>query len=331
MDNPAPTPEGAGASTGADAGPRDAPVREIPFAAQIVIPVLALLAMIVAATEALGFSDQGQPYTGATWAIVGGAYAGCMLAVAVVPARFNRWLHRRGLRGIDAGPRVAALLVVMTALFLVFGLGSAVVGVNEWESTTHGQSATGGNLTQNDILLSVGINVILLVLPAVVWLHAFYGLKLVEIPAALGVRKQGFVVSALLGAALALGGLMVLAVVGAASQVTGHPLPENQQALGISCALTPASALIVAVLAAVTEEVFFRGFLQPAVGIIGQAVLFSIAHVSYFNVVELAVTLGLGLAFGWAKQATGSLTPSLVAHFLFNGLVFLTVLTGGGC
>jgi len=89
----------------------------------------------------------------------------------------------------------------------------------------------------------------------------------------------------------------------------------------------PLALLIVALSAAISEELLFRGFILsgfrrsmtvPA-AIVAAGVLFGLMH---FNEI-LAVTI-LGILFGWLLCRTGSIFPAIVAHASNNALgVFL--------
>jgi len=81
-------------------------------------------------------------------------------------------------------------------------------------------------------------------------------------------------------------------------------------------------ALVVTV--SICEELIYRGFAQrvfqdlsggfAAVGIIGSAVLFGIAHI-YQGRRGLLSTLLVGALFSWVRAWTGSLAAPMVAHF----------------
>lgn len=81
-------------------------------------------------------------------------------------------------------------------------------------------------------------------------------------------------------------------------------------------------ALVVTV--SICEELIYRGFAQcafqdlsggvVAVGIIGSALLFGVAHI-YQGRRGLVSTLLVGALFSWVRAWTGSLIPSLIAHF----------------
>jgi len=87
------------------------------------------------------------------------------------------------------------------------------------------------------------------------------------------------------------------------------------------------SIAIIAVFSGIAEEMFFRGFLAPLVGVVVQAVLFGVVHQmrgpSRWVWVGWATLVGLGL--GAIFALTGSLLGPTLAHSLVNGfnLAFL--------
>jgi membrane protease YdiL (CAAX protease family) len=92
------------------------------------------------------------------------------------------------------------------------------------------------------------------------------------------------------------------------------------------------TALLVSVLclAAVSEEVFFRGVLQrrltEAVGapvaVLAVSLVFAFAgHPSADPLISLVVRLPASLAIGWLYWRTGSLLPACLAHGLFDLLI----------
>jgi len=91
--------------------------------------------------------------------------------------------------------------------------------------------------------------------------------------------------------------------------------------------LTGSTVVLVAVLSSLGEELFFRGFLVPVVGVVIQAGIFGLAH--QVRGPSRWVWVGwaslVGLCFGVVFAATGSLVGPIVAHALVNGynLVFL--------
>ncbi len=84
--------------------------------------------------------------------------------------------------------------------------------------------------------------------------------------------------------------------------------------------------LMVAVIPALGEEIFFRGCLQRVltdlyrnahVAIIMGAVIFSFIHFQFYGFLPRMI---LGILFGYMLLWTGSLWYSVLAHFLHNGL-----------
>jgi len=85
------------------------------------------------------------------------------------------------------------------------------------------------------------------------------------------------------------------------------------------------SLLLLAVLAPLVEELVFRGLLYgwltgrwgKNVGWIVSSLAFAAAHMEPAHII---LVLPLGLLFGWLRQRTDSLLPSIVAHIANNAL-----------
>ena len=79
----------------------------------------------------------------------------------------------------------------------------------------------------------------------------------------------------------------------------------------------------IAVVTPISEEVLFRGLIQPKLeqiigpteALIVQAAIFSALHLSP---VILVTHFIMGLAFGWIRRRTGSLLPSILLHGAWN-------------
>lgn len=87
-----------------------------------------------------------------------------------------------------------------------------------------------------------------------------------------------------------------------------------------------ANLMLIAVTPAICEEVLFRGVilrglatrLAPSAAIVITGVLFGIFHL---DVHRLLPTTLLGIILSWLAWQSGSLLPSMIAHFLNNGLL----------
>jgi membrane protease YdiL (CAAX protease family) len=86
--------------------------------------------------------------------------------------------------------------------------------------------------------------------------------------------------------------------------------------------LAPHQCWILAVASGLAEEAFFRGALQPAIGLVAASAVFAAAH--FVPRRELmpwsGFSLAAGLLLGWLFQVTGNLTAPVVAHVLVNGV-----------
>lgn len=119
-----------------------------------------------------------------------------------------------------------------------------------------------------------------------------------------------------------------LFILGLASMAVGF---SDQQKVSERVMELPLAILALAVLVApVTEELFFRAFLSPRVGILLSAVLFSIAHFSYGSVIEVVGVLFVGLLLGAVYRMSKSLLPCIAVHMAYNLLsIALTLILGG--
>lgn len=123
----------------------------------------------------------------------------------------------------------------------------------------------------------------------------------------------------------ALGALATLAVSVAVSQFGIEPEGVKQ---AMEIASDPRqfllSLVLLAGLAPVVEELVFRGLLYgwlegrwgARVAFVVSSLAFAAAHIELKHVV---LVLPLGFVFGWLRQRTNSLLPSVAAHIVNNG------------
>lgn len=171
-------------------------------------------------------------------------------------------------------------------------------------------------------------NVIIFVLPVLFYVSFVHGVGPTEAFRRLGFRRER------LGVALAAGaGVVILFMVATQLVAMGiqqfQELPENERAQAIGLGVGLSGAFFLALASSVSEEVLFRGFLQPRIGIWAQAVIFSLAHISYVDVVEVVVTFALALVFGLLYARTKNLWAPIAAHFVFNFLSVIAIVCTG--
>ena len=71
------------------------------------------------------------------------------------------------------------------------------------------------------------------------------------------------------------------------------------------------------------EEVLFRGFLQPHLGLVVTSVLFGLIHWDKAMKKYMVLAAGAGLFLGWLTIASGSLLPAIIVHVVNNFVGFL--------
>lgn len=107
------------------------------------------------------------------------------------------------------------------------------------------------------------------------------------------------------------------------SNVTNIPLPTNVSTLfnGLPVYFFVFTVLI----GPVNEEIFFRGFLVPRIGIVPGAIIFALLHAGYNSYSELFGAFVFGLLAGYVYKKNGSLYSTILAHMGVNALTVLSL------
>lgn len=122
-------------------------------------------------------------------------------------------------------------------------------------------------------------------------------------------------------AALVLG--ILLAATGAApGLVEAGPSPIIVWLAGLPVALR----LLLSLSAGVAEELFFRGLLQPRIGVAASTAVFVVGHMSYGQPLMLAGLTLLSLIYAWLVRWRGSIWAAIIAHTLFDAVQLLLVI-----
>jgi membrane protease YdiL (CAAX protease family) len=82
---------------------------------------------------------------------------------------------------------------------------------------------------------------------------------------------------------------------------------------------------LVSLSAGVVEESFFRGFLQPRIGILASTGFFVLAHLSYGQPFMLVGITLLSLIYAFLVRWRQNVWPAMAAHALFDGVQLLVV------
>jgi membrane protease YdiL (CAAX protease family) len=95
--------------------------------------------------------------------------------------------------------------------------------------------------------------------------------------------------------------------------------PETSElVLALQPQLTLFLVIAIPLTAAVTEEVFFRGILQPRVGLVVSSLLFGLVHIGYGTWLQIVAPVVLGLFFGLMYRFTKTLWAPIAGHFTFD-------------
>jgi uncharacterized protein len=94
----------------------------------------------------------------------------------------------------------------------------------------------------------------------------------------------------------------------------------------IASGLLPALAAAILIVAPISEEILFRGFLlpgwadswlRPGGAIVLTAAIWASLHTQYDWITMLDI-FGIGLLFGWIRQRSGSTLATIILHFAQN-------------
>jgi hypothetical protein len=168
-----------------------------------------------------------------------------------------------------------------------------------------------------------------LFLPSVVFSYLLYrGKTISQIIVELGLSKDKFTFKMIgIGLVLFFAIILFTILLSLFSVATNIPLPTNVQSV---LAGTPLYFLIFTFLVApINEEIFFRGFLVPRLGIVASGVIFAILHLSYLSISEFAAALFFGLSAGYTYKKTKSLYASIIAHMLVNFITITSIISLG--
>jgi membrane protease YdiL (CAAX protease family) len=122
--------------------------------------------------------------------------------------------------------------------------------------------------------------------------------------------------------------MMVTSAAAGAAAATGRvSAPSEAPPIVVWLVELPiAYRLIVVVVAMTVEEAFFRGFLQPRVGLVASSVMFALSHFSYGLPIMIVGVFTISLVIGKTFERSGDLLPCIVAHGVFDGVQLLIVL-----
>ncbi|MCU0511434.1 MAG: CPBP family intramembrane metalloprotease [Anaerolineae bacterium] len=84
------------------------------------------------------------------------------------------------------------------------------------------------------------------------------------------------------------------------------------------------TGLLVALAYGISEEILYRGALQPVFGIGLTTLLFVLLHLQYLFTPSMLILAGVALGLAWLRRNHNT-TTAIVAHVVYNALPFLLV------
>lgn len=130
-----------------------------------------------------------------------------------------------------------------------------------------------------------------------------------------------------IGAWFAVLATVVLVALGLAAVGGGDLLPKEPPAAIPWLAGQPlALRLGLALSAGVVEELFFRGLLQPRVGLAASTAMFALAHLAYDQPFLLIGVTLLSVLYGLLVRWRQNLWAAITAHFLFDAIQLAIVI-----
>jgi membrane protease YdiL (CAAX protease family) len=135
-------------------------------------------------------------------------------------------------------------------------------------------------------------------------------------------------VGSVVGVAIWLAVLLVLLLVAVLVGVLGghEALPESPPTLVLWIGALPIPArVLVALSAGLVEETFFRGFLQPRIGVLASTALFALAHLGYGQPFMLVGVTLLSLLYAELYRRRGGVWAPIAAHAVFDLVQLLVI------
>ena len=224
----------------------------------------------------------------------------------------------RGVRGAASWCAIAALFYLLVRSVLYAGIGAIMGLIQPGASMAKPVGFTDVTISLLQLLIGIGsIAISLWFMLRVTWLQS-KDLRIVLpapwspafcLPVFLGLANVANLAGALLSHALGI-------------ENTSSILPSG----GFELLL---QFLVLCVMTAIVEELFFRGALQgllrpcgSAVAIFGPALLFALLHL---DPIQGLTALVCGVFLGWLAERSGSILPGMLLHFVNNCIAFLSL------
>ncbi|MGC9308301.1 MAG: CPBP family intramembrane glutamic endopeptidase [Thermoplasmatota archaeon] len=214
-----------------------------------------------------------------------------------------------------ASRRTLAAIILVVPFLYIYGLGLLSLFFD----------ADDAYITPSVLLISLILNLLVMAGSVMLATKALYGGGIRDVLHHMYLRRKNALASVIVGVAVALLFLLGLVAVLTLMQQLGYDV-DNELSSAIADAMTPWLLLAVPVLSAVSEELFFRGFIQmrlaawrgQALAIPVSALLFGVAHLAYRHPVQVFAPFAFGAVLGVLMMRYRNVAAPMAAHFTFN-------------
>lgn len=225
--------------------------------------------------------------------------------------RLSRWLGERGQYNPQSSVHTAAVVLALTLLSITVGqlvLSGGLSGLAqnvELEGVSAGALVFQGALMVAAAFLGAG----LLIRRSPVETFKRLGLRWPTLPDVVWGIGVGFLLYLALILMATIWALLV-----PVEQIAEQNIAAEQiaQAFG-----TLPLALLLSVTASVSEEILFRGALQPVFGLAVTSIFFALVHMQYALTPATIIIFVVALGLGWLRRRH-STTAAIIAHFVYN-------------
>ncbi len=208
---------------------------------------------------------------------------------------------------------------ILGSFLYIAVLGIIFGGAAQLELAAYGSAYAPSPIDENSIFWSMSLNILTMIIFVILFAlirrkrFSSFGLSTKNV-------KRNVLVGAAAGVALFAFLIVSALLIAMLSEIFHFSLPENPAAEGLS-RIGILMALFISAGAALTEETFFRGFLQSRIGLLAASVIFGFAHVGYGTVLQIVFPFIYGIVFGLLYKRTGTLAAPMMAHFVYDFVV----------
>jgi len=220
---------------------------------------------------------------------------------------------RRGLaRALPIDPESPVHMTALVLAVYMIGLSLAQMAlIGDLENL----ASVGLELTAWDVLLS-GLPLLIFGLVGVgLWIRRGFGATAERLGLLRPTWKQ--LLAALGVTALLLGLDLVVNLLWAEVDPFGYELMDRVMRSLFGGLGTVVGAIVLGLSAGISEEILFRGAVQPRLGIVLAAVLFTIGHLQYSLTPATLEVLAIGLILGLVRKRSNT-TVCIIIHALYN-------------